>query len=92
MTDIQIMKKAIKTYGETEQVLVAIEEMSELTKELIKNQRGEWNVNEIAEEMADVYITLCELQLIYCIDDTIIAGYKNAKMKRLKRRLEEEEV
>lgn len=92
MTDIQIMKKAIKTYGETEQVMVAIEEMSELTKELIKNQRGEWNVNEIAEEMADVYITLCELQLIYCIDDTIIAGYKNVKMKRLKRRLEEEEV
>lgn len=91
MTDIQIMKKAIKTYGETEQVLVAIEEMAELTKELTKNQRGEWNVNEIAEEMADVYITLCELQLIFCIDDSIIEGYKNVKMKRLKRRMEEEE-
>ena len=34
--------------------MVAIEEMSELTKELCKNGRGQENTNHIAEEIADV--------------------------------------
>lgn len=87
--DLEIMEAAIESYGESHQILVAIEEMSELTKELVKNQRGEWNHNEIAEEMADVYIMLCQLQMIFGIDDGLIEKYKNFKMKRLQKGLEE---
>lgn len=88
MSDIEIMQKAIDTYGDEVQSMVAIEEMSELTKELIKYWRGDYNVDHIAEEMADVYITLCELQLIFGIDDETIRGYKEYKLKRLRKSLD----
>lgn len=39
MDDIDIIKQAIKTYGIDAQVLMAIEEMSELTKALCKERR-----------------------------------------------------
>ena len=39
MDDIDIIKQAIKTYGIDAQVLMAIEEMSELTKALCTERR-----------------------------------------------------
>lgn len=41
-----------------------IEEMSELTKELMKVRRRKGNQDLIEKEIADVYVTL----IIYCID------------------------
>lgn len=43
-----------------------VEEMSELTKELMKNIRGNDNIDNIIEEIADVQLTL--LNLINCLD------------------------
>ena len=51
----------IKTYGKESQINVAIEEMSELTKELCKSKRGFDNLDKIAEELADVQIMLHQL-------------------------------
>ena len=60
------------------QTMVAIEEMSELTKELVKQMRGRDNKDAIAEEMADVEIMMCQLRLMYGIKttdrDALIAG------------------
>lgn len=88
MNDIEIMQKAIDTYGDETQSMVCMEEMAELTKELVKYWRGADNVEEIAEEIADVYITLCELQLIFGITDKTIRGYKECKLKRLRKSLD----
>ena len=73
---IETYKKAIETFGEDSQIDMAIEEMSELTKALLKYRRAVKsgnNVvlrkivakNDVSEEMADVYIMLEQLCLIF---------------------------
>ena len=89
--EVSIMERAISTYGEGAQVDVAIEEMSELTKALLKFRRGGWNecsalyVDAIREEMADVSIMLSQLELIY----GDVSDIEIEKLERLERRLDE---
>lgn len=48
-------ERALRVWGKQPQMLQAIEEMSELTKEILKNvARGKDNLNELIEEAADV--------------------------------------
>ena len=84
--DIETLFKAITTYGANAQEDVAIEEMSELTKALIKNRRYKSDLTrkEVREEMADVYIMLVQLTLMYGFDEEIV----KSKINRLKQRLE----
>ena len=65
MNNLEILKKAINTYGINSQLDMAVEEMSELTKEICKKKRGKDNHSEIMEEMADVYIMLEQLKMIF---------------------------
>lgn len=68
------LQTCIDTYGKQPQVDMAIEEMSELTKALLKERRAlhldspeAWeqaNMN-IADEMADVIIMLTQLTMIF---------------------------
>lgn len=60
-----ILEGAIRKFGVRHQVIVAIEEMSELQKELTKWLRGKCNPAGLLEEMADVSIMLNQLQLIF---------------------------
>ena len=60
-----ILQKNIDLNGAGAEVDVAIEEMSELTKELIKHRRGQRNIHAIAEEIADVEIMLEQLKMIF---------------------------
>lgn len=84
----ETLKKAIDKYGSLMQIIVAIEEMAELTKELCKQLRGRDNLEEIAEEIADVNITLAEQQILFdCAGK--VKGYEAAKIERLRERLEE---
>ena len=53
-----VLREAIDTYGADMQLNVAVEEFSELTKEICKYKRGEDNIDRITEEMADCYIML----------------------------------
>ena len=48
--------EAVRAYGKQSQLVMAMEEMSELTKELSKNLRGADNSKALAEEIADVEI------------------------------------
>lgn len=52
--DNEICRAALEAFGAEAQMVMAIEEMSELTKELCKHRRGRDNVEAIAEEIADV--------------------------------------
>ena len=65
MTRDEILKKALQHYGANSQRIVAIEEMSELTKELCKVSRGEENAAHIAEEIADVRIMLDQMEILF---------------------------
>ena len=60
---------------------MVIEEMSELTKELCKELRNRGNVDHIAEELADVEITLAQIKLIYGIDE-LVQQHKEFKLNR----------
>ena len=53
-----IYKDALDTWGENAQLDVAIEEMSELIKEIIKFKRGIGDNAHMSEEIADVTIML----------------------------------
>lgn len=83
-------KKAIDLYGEKAQKLMAIEEMSELTKEICKDFRGLLDSEHLIEEMADVLITLEQLTIIYEISDVAIFNACYKKIERLKERLEKQ--
>lgn len=88
-----ILRRAVKAYGANAQTDMCIEEMSELTKALLKMRRagypktGEYNHElhkAIIEEIADVQIMLEQMKIIY--GDS--AGAELAKIDRLKYRLD----
>lgn len=60
-----IYTAAVKKCGKEHQLVLCMEEMAELTKELSKNMRGFKNTTNISEEMADVEIMLEQLRVIY---------------------------
>lgn len=87
--DIEIMKSAIRKNGKVMQTVVAIEEMSELQKELTKYIRGNGNRDNLTEEVADVLIMITQILLMYQISDENITEVINFKLNRLKERLEQ---
>ena len=86
----RIYGEAIHHYGNSKQCLVAIEEMSELIKELCKNDRGNENWTNVAEEIADVTIMIEQLRLIFDCND-YVNEVMDFKLRRLKERLEAEQ-
>lgn len=87
-----ILKRAIETYGAEAQLNVAIEELSELIKEICKHKRGAKNAGAIIEEMADCYIMLQQMEMIFGLGSTVISDAMELKVNRLKKRLEESEI
>ncbi len=82
-----ILKRALETWGEQAQMLMVVEEMSELMKEVLKNiNRKKDNIAEIIEETADVEIMLEQLKENYHIAEKV-ETYKNNKIKMIEQRL-----
>ena len=77
-----VYEHAISRYGIKPQLLMVIEEMSELAKEICKFFRGHNNTEEIAEEVADVTITLEQLRLIFGLNDRV-CEIMDEKVRRL---------
>ena len=76
--------KMIEKNGKNKQVLVAVEEMQELSKELLKNvNRNVENRKEILEELADVLLMSMQLITIYNIDGKEIEKVWEEKIKRV---------
>jgi NTP pyrophosphatase (non-canonical NTP hydrolase) len=84
-----IMLNALSRYGVDAQDDIAIEEMSELTKAIIKNRRYKTfaTLESIYEELADVYIML--EQIMMSLDKDRVQSYVNSKLERLNERLGE---
>jgi NTP pyrophosphatase (non-canonical NTP hydrolase) len=87
---LELYSKAFSRYGYDKQVIVAIEEMSELTKELTKNLRVGFDLlayyDNIEEEIADVEIMMEQLIRMFS-NRKAIDEIKNQKLERLERRL-----
>lgn len=90
-----IYHKAIETYGDKKQIIVAIEEMSELTKVLCKFLRQDEPASDLwdnlKEEMADAQIMLEQLRLIFTGTITQFSIQKEmvSKLIRLLKNLKE---
>ena len=91
MNRTEILQKAVDTYGRRMQEDICIEEMSELTKALIKccrvkqeHEESETAEENVLEEIADVQIMLDQMRIIY--GDT--SEQEEFKVNRLKERLE----
>lgn len=86
--ELKIYKDAIELFGDLSQKVMVIEEMSELTKELCKELRDRGNIEDIADELADVEITLAQIKMIYDIEDKV-KEHKDFKLKRFASRMED---
>ena len=82
MTVEKFVKYIMDKNGKNYQFAIAMEEMSELIKELSKNIRGENNRNEIAEEAADVFMCLKEIFCFFDIDELEIQQILHQKIEK----------
>ena len=78
---------AVKKFGKEHQLVLCMEEMAELTKELSKNMRGSKNITNISEEIADVEIMLEQLRVIFG-NRSEVDTIKAEKLLRLADRVE----
>jgi len=88
----EIYRLAIERYGGDAQVTQAIGGMGELTAALVRMQQPKRHEdrralkNDVTEEMADAFIMLAQLRMIYN-DDELFWMFVNAKTERLAERL-----
>lgn len=82
----EVLQEAIDLYGTEVQLIIALEEMSELQKEICKWFRGKRDPEAIADELADVEIMLEQVKMIFDIESKVY-DHKEQKVKRLWNRL-----
>lgn len=78
----QVYTNALICFGETAQMVMALEELSEVQKEICKKLRGYSNLDHLAEEIADATIMLEQLRLFFGLND-LVCEKMDEKVKRL---------
>ena len=69
--DKRLYNEAINTFGAPAQAVIAMEECSELIKEISKALRNKINRGNIAEEIADVEIMVEQLKLMFDVEEIV---------------------
>lgn len=82
----KLYEQAWEQFGTEKQLVVAMEECSELIKELSKAIRGNSNEMNIAEEIADVEIMTEQIKEHFGLQ-TVVKGFKVEKQRRLRERI-----
>lgn len=77
---------AMLAFGERNQLIVALEELSECQKEICKILRGGEDYQHLAEEVADATIMLEQIRLMFNINDCV-CNFMDEKIKRLDDRM-----
>lgn len=85
-----VYEKAVNKFGKTPQLIMAMEEMSELIQALSKYIRKKGNVDNISEEIADVEIMIAQLKIIYK-NSSNVESWKRHKLIKLMDRINEVE-
>lgn len=88
---LQPVKDTIKKYGD-KQLIVAIEELSELQKELCKHLRGKTDRKHIIEETADVLIMVGNIREYFSITDAELSDMVADKQQRTIKRMQGDTV
>ena len=84
----EVLYKELLSLNPIAQMIVAIEELSELQKELTKALRNKIDRVAILEEYVDVMIILEQIKILYKLNDKDINLMKKIKLDRLQERLE----
>ena len=84
---IPLFKECIAIWGEAPQMMMIIEEMSELTKEVCKYFRGNKNQYEIMDETCDVLIMVMQLMVVMEFNNIDFCNHMNKKLQRIAERL-----
>lgn len=79
-------EEALIRFGKRNQLVVAIEEMSELQKEICKYFRDEGKHQDLIEEAADVCIMLEQIIFMFDIEDEV-KKVMEEKLQRLRGRI-----
>lgn len=85
--DKEIVKDSIVYYGKDVQSTVCMEECAELIQTISKQKRGKPDKNHLAEEMADVLISIELLKEIYDVSNEQINEWVDKKQKRIRSRM-----
>jgi len=83
------LKIIIKNYGIQHQKLKAIEELTELSQAIVKDLLKEDVIDNIIEEIADVYVMLEQLKIIYNIKEQKINNIASQKIERTLKKIKE---
>ena len=78
----QVYTNALVCYGENTQMVIALEELSEVQKEICKRLRGYSNDEHLAEEIADATIMLEQIRLFFGLND-LVCEKMDDKVRRL---------
>lgn len=81
MTKNELIKALLDKYGDM-QMLVAMEELSELQKEISKAIRGKLNKDCVAEEIADVIFCIEQIMEYYDVSWHDVDRHKINKIER----------
>lgn len=84
----KVYADALSTFGTNMQLIVALEEMSELQKEITKALRGDLHPMHLAEEVADATIMLEQVRQIFNINEEV-CDMMDKKIARLAFRVED---
>lgn len=83
-----VLYRRLFANSRSKQIIIAIEEMSELQKELCKLLRYEdYNKRNVEEELADVSIMLEQIMVVLNIKHSTIANIREEKLHRTRARL-----
>lgn len=87
-----LYKKIINHYGNFNQILKTVEELNELSLELLKYIEGKdrTDIFKIIEEIADVEFCIEKIIMIFNINLDSLKEMKELKIKRLLKRIENE--
>lgn len=87
-----IIKKSIRHYGKGLIATIAMEECAELIQAISKYKRGKPDKDNIAEEIADVLISIENMKYVAGISDKKIQKWIDYKQKRSLKRVENSTV
>lgn len=90
MSNLELYRKAIETWGIEAQVFMVMEETGEMLNALAKANRGRSTKEDIITELADVSIMM--EQMAYYFGYPEFEEEKKKKLERLERRLSNDKV
>ncbi len=91
MSERDVCRAALETWGPEAQTTMLFEEMGELMQAVGKFRRAGTEdraerAADVAEEIADVKIMLCQMEILFGVEDAVEC-YRAAKIARLEKRL-----